>query len=223
MGSTLPILVMYSVRVIPNMGRWTGGLYYVNTLGSAIGCLIAVTLAMKLLGESGCVELAAGINTLVGTSALVYYLATRADTASFTEPEPISNLVESVPFALAVAISGVNGLIALAYEIIWYRVYSFSTANKSATFAYVLGMYLLGIAIGALIAERICTNRQTNSRQQRIVGVFIVIGNLLAYAVAPLASYCNAVTKSPVFGIFASPDRGVTARHRVPAHLQHQH
>ncbi len=205
MGSTLPILVMYSVRVIPNMGRWTGGLYYVNTLGSAIGCLIAATLAMKLLGESGCVELAAGINTLVGTSALVYYPATRADTASFTEPEPISNLVESVPFALAVAISGVNGLIALAYEIIWYRVYSFSTANKSATFAYVLGMYLLGIAIGALIAERICTNRQTNSRQQRIVGVFIVIGNLLAYAVAPLASYCNAVTKSPVLGFLLLP------------------
>jgi spermidine synthase len=136
---------------------------------------------------------------------LVYYLATRADTVSFAESESIPSVVKLVPFALAVAISGVNGLIALAYEIIWYRVYSFSTANKSATFAFMLGMYLLGIAIGALVAERICGNPQRNSGQQKTVGVFIVVGNLMAFAIAPLASYSNAVTKSPVLGFLLLP------------------
>ena len=38
MGSTLPMLLAYLVRRVPNMGRATSILYFVNTLGSAAAC-----------------------------------------------------------------------------------------------------------------------------------------------------------------------------------------
>ena len=82
MGSTLPVLVTYCVRTIPNIGRWTGALYYVNTLGSAIACILAGMFTMRLLGESGSVKAAACINTVVGTVALAYHFTKGAHESS---------------------------------------------------------------------------------------------------------------------------------------------
>jgi spermidine synthase len=206
MGSTLPVLVTYCVRVIPNMGRWTGSLYCINTLGSAIACTAAATFAMRLLGESGCVEMAACINTIVGATALsYYYLARPRDSALPLDCTPIIEQAELLPFVLGVVVAAASGLIALAYEIIWYRVFSFSIATKSQTFGIVIGRYLLGIAFGALIAERICRNRQDSARQRRTAGLLIVIGNLLAFVVAPIASYCTKALHEPNLAIFFVP------------------
>ena len=198
MGSTLPVLVTYCVRVIPNIGRWTGSLYYVNTLGSAIACILAGMFFMRLLGESGCVKMAACVNTVVGATALIYYCVTKpVELTVPVAPEQGSGRAELLPFRLGVVVAAVSGLIALAYEIIWYRVFSFATATRPQTFAYVLGMYLNGIAFGSLIAERICRNPQDYLRQRRAAGLFIIVGNLLAFAVAPMSSWCMKALHAP--------------------------
>ena len=207
MGSTLPILVTYCVRTIPNMGRWTGALYYVNTLGSAIACIIAAIFAMRLLAESGCVGLAACINTVVGVTALAFYYHARpTDSVAPLDRAPLPpQQPELLPFGLGVVVAGASGVIALAYEIIWYRVFSFSTATRSQTFGYVLGLYLVGIAFGALVAERICRNTQDGAHQRRTAGLLIVIGNLIAFAIAPVVSYCTQAFHSPIPGFIFVP------------------
>ncbi len=199
MGSTLPVLVTYCVRTIPNMGRWTGGLYYVNTLGAAIACIVAATFTMRLLGESGCVYLAACINAVVGATALAwYFFVNHPDSrATFNLSQPLAAERPLLPFALGVLLAGASGVIALAYEIIWYRIFAFATATNAKEFAYILGMYLNGIAFGALIAERICRSDQDAAAQRRITGIVIVIGNLVAFAIAPLASYMVKALRIP--------------------------
>lgn len=207
MGSTLPVLVTYCVRVIPNIGRWTGALYYVNTLGSALACILAGMFTMRLLGESGSVRAAACINAVVGTVALVYHFArgTAASSAQRTADEPLWQTAELLPFWLGVIVAASSGLIALAYEILWYRVFAFATATRSETFPYLLGMYLLGIAFGSLLAEHICRTQNDVARQRRLLGTLIVIGNLVAFALAPAASYFPQAAYGPMLGLAVVP------------------
>ena len=207
MGSTLPVLVTYCVRAIPNIGRWTGALYYVNTLGSALACVLAGMFTMRVLGESGSVRLAACINAVVGAVALIYHFARGSDTteAAQTRQDQISQKLELLPFWLGVAVSASSGLIALAYEILWYRIFAFATATRSETFPYLLGMYLLGIAFGSLLAEHICRTQPDLARQRRLLGILIALGNLVAFALAPAASYFPKAAYGPLLGLALIP------------------
>lgn len=191
MGSTLPLLVAYVVQQMPNMGRCTGLLYFSNTLGSGVACFLAGMFLMRLQGQSGSVSLAALLNLLVGTTAILKYAESRKSTVapvvpSETAGEAGENASGRLPFTFAMVIAGLSGFIALAYEILWYRVFSFATATNPKTFAYLLGAYLIGIAIGSVCGERLCATPRQETNFLSAVGLAIVAGNLFALLVAPL-------------------------------------
>jgi MFS family permease len=62
MGATLPLLAAYAIARLQSVGRALGMLYFVNTLGSAAGCIAAAAYAFGALGQSGSVILAAAAN-----------------------------------------------------------------------------------------------------------------------------------------------------------------
>lgn len=62
MGATLPLLAAYAIARLHSVGRALGMLYFVNTLGSAAGCVAAATYAFGALGQSGSVLLASAAN-----------------------------------------------------------------------------------------------------------------------------------------------------------------
>ena len=62
MGSTLPLLVADQVRSARAVGDAVSWLYFVNTLGAALGAYFAVRWVLPATGLSGAVQLAAGIN-----------------------------------------------------------------------------------------------------------------------------------------------------------------
>lgn len=74
MGGTLPILVAYLVRRSGNVGKSVGFLYFINTLGSAVGSLAAAFWILGRLGQGGSVLLAASINVAVGASIIGFHL-----------------------------------------------------------------------------------------------------------------------------------------------------
>jgi len=74
MGGTLPVLVAYLVRRSGNVGRSVGFLYFINTLGSAVGSLAAGFWILGRLGQGGSVLLAAVMNTAIGGSILLFHL-----------------------------------------------------------------------------------------------------------------------------------------------------
>jgi len=76
MGATLPLLVAHFVRQTGSVGRSVAMLYFVNTLGAAVGSLATALYVLGAYGLSGSVQLAAGLNLLV--AAIVFALFLRA-------------------------------------------------------------------------------------------------------------------------------------------------
>ena len=66
MGMTLPILVEYLERHMNNVGKSVGTLYSINTLGSAVACIITVEIFFVFFGQTISLWIAAFLNLLVG-------------------------------------------------------------------------------------------------------------------------------------------------------------
>ncbi len=79
MGMTLPVLVAYLVRQTDNVGHSVGVLYYVNTLGSAIGCFVGAFGLFAAFGMSGSVTVAAAANITAAVVVFVVDRMTRGD------------------------------------------------------------------------------------------------------------------------------------------------
>jgi predicted membrane-bound spermidine synthase len=77
MGSTLPLLVAFQVGRTGSVGRSVGMLYFVNTLGAAIGALLTVWLVFTLLGLGGSLRLAIVLNLVIGLLILGRHLRLR--------------------------------------------------------------------------------------------------------------------------------------------------
>jgi predicted membrane-bound spermidine synthase len=58
--------------------------------------------------------------------------------------------------SLAYLLAFASGFIALSHEILWYRVYSYTSQGSAEAFALMLGAYLAGIAFGAYGARALC-------------------------------------------------------------------
>jgi predicted MFS family arabinose efflux permease len=62
MGATLPVLVSYLFKEKKSVGDTVSNLYYINTMGSAIGSLLTVSLFFYLGTLQSTVYIAASIN-----------------------------------------------------------------------------------------------------------------------------------------------------------------
>jgi spermidine synthase len=201
MGSTLPLLVEHLVRRTDNVGESVGSLYCVNTLGSAVACFLASMFLMRLLGESGTVRLAAAMNLLVGAIAIL--LAFReahphhAPTMNSSADQAVAH--KTMSLLVGMMLVGAAGFIALAYEILWYHIYSYTSGNKASCFARLLGCYLVGIAYGSLAVHDECKKRLRNDLPRTIRGASIVVclGAIVAFLVVPVAALCVSMTKIP--------------------------
>lgn len=70
MGATLPLLVTYAVKITKSVGWSVGTLYHVNTAGSALAAIVAVTLLLPYAGLQRSVWIAVFCNVIVSTAAL---------------------------------------------------------------------------------------------------------------------------------------------------------
>ncbi len=187
MGSTLPLLVAHFVRITGNVGESVGGLYAGNTFGSAVACVIAAVFTMRLFGESGSVQMAAATNMMVGGSAWLLHIfrARRAEPALDRPTGPGAS--RALAFSPALMLSALTGFIALGYEMVWYRLYSFVSGTVPACFALLLGFYLGGVAYGALFVRDLCHQklRDNSERTAGLVGTLLVWAGVASFLVAP--------------------------------------
>ena len=58
--------------------------------------------------------------------------------------------------SLAILLSFSMGFLSLSQEIVWIRIIGFAYAGKPQAFAYVLVMFLAGIALGAFLGKKAC-------------------------------------------------------------------
>jgi spermidine synthase len=160
---------------------------------------------MRRLGQSGSVHLAALVNILVATGALLYGLNLRTKKDDVANPvaralstpaipNPAGGLL---PYSLALGGAAFSGFAALSYEILWYRVLAFGSSDTAAGFALLLGAYLYGLAVGSRFIERY-SRSHARETAVRVLSAVLFASAMVAFAVSPLSAW--ALT-------FTSPDR----------------
>lgn len=96
-------------------------------------------------------------------------------------------------FRVAIFVAAATGFIALSYEILWYRLYSFVSRGAPRAFGSLLAASLLGIAIGSYLAHLYCDEHGGRSRML-ILARFLFLSNLLSFVVAPALGYTATLT-----------------------------
>jgi spermidine synthase len=142
MGTTLA----FGVRVLAHQetARALGTLYAANALGACLAPLVAEFHLIGALGLRGTALVAAGLNVLAATLALG-----RSPAAGPASAPPAARATFPARLLLAAALAG--GL-ALALEVIWFRLLVLHAPGSDVTFALMLAVVLLGIAIGGALA-----------------------------------------------------------------------
>ena len=192
MGATLPLLTAHLVSTSNNVGRSVGVLYFVNTLGSAVACFAAGLFLLGALGLSNTTRLAAVINIVLGAAVLAVAGRTTGD----TQPQAADAHADATPtaeaplaFRIALILSALAGFIALSYEILWFRAFSFAAAGGARSFALLLGAYLLGLALGSLYSRRFCSKIGERRTMLATVGRFITVANVVGFLVVPALAW----------------------------------
>jgi spermidine synthase len=168
MGATLPVLVGFLYRHTHSVGRSVGALYCLNTLGSALASLLTVDLLFRFLGQQQTAIVAAGLNWLVAGLAFSYRRRLAGQPPLAREPavegESPGNPGRrySIAYPLALVLAALIGYVSLSQEIVWVRAISFATGGMPQVFGHVLGFFLVGVALGALAAQEVCSRNRTH-------------------------------------------------------------
>jgi spermidine synthase len=174
-GATLPALSRGLTVSLQQRFSRISRLYGINTIGAVLGTLLCGFLLLEHLGYFKTVMTATITNLFIGLSAV--FLATRLKgnarhssppagtkprqhVRTYSEPELAR---ASMLRKLILVMAGISGLAALGYEVIWFRILTFSVVADTYAFALMLSIYLLGIGGGSLIASRRLRHRKGNA------------------------------------------------------------
>ena len=142
MGLTLALGVR--IRAHQETTRALGVLYAANTFGACMAPLVAEYYLIGALGLRGTALVAACLNGVAAALAL----RQSAVAAPLAAPAPA---IPGFPKRLLLA-AAVTGGIALALEVIWFRLLILFAPASDLSFALMLTVVLLGIAIGGMLA-----------------------------------------------------------------------
>lgn len=155
MGITLPLLTKIFNRIIHNFITTVSFLYFINTIGAAIGAVISSYVIISFFGLDSAVYFAVIINFML--AALIYivkYFDVHGREQK-EEPVPETHYTKDVSFgSFAYLLVFITGFLAIGYEIIWFRVVGVLVKSSPYAFSSVLSVYLCGIAIGSIMMHR---------------------------------------------------------------------
>jgi spermidine synthase len=154
MGATLPSLVQALSAAAP---RALGPLYALNTVGGAVGPLLAAFLLMPLLGMKLTVWVIAILNLAVARAAFQVARSAPAQADSPQEGGSAGATATAAPWPswTPYAFAAASGLTALAFEIALTRLFVLTITGGSVYgFAIILSAFLFGLALGAALLRR---------------------------------------------------------------------
>lgn len=192
MGMTLPLMVKIVNGVVPGVGRNVALLYFANTLGAAAGAIGASYGLISFYGLDGAILSATGLNLLLCVLMVVVALTWRSGPVIDVRREvdehdetPATRWVRERWLMFG------SGLLAIGYQMIWFRILSTLLKPNSYVFSTVLGVYLLGIALGSLWMSRTIDRATTPERRLR---TFYVLN--AAIAVVTLVTFVGFLAAS---------------------------
>jgi spermidine synthase len=157
MGATLPVLVAHVER--DRVGAGLARLYALNTLGAVAGSLAAGFVLLPGVGLAATTFVAAALNA--GVAAVAWSAGRGSPAAGVAAAEtpaatPAPAPLDPATRRIMAALFALSGFGALAFQMAWVRLFGLVFGSSVYSFSAVLGIYLLGIAVGAaLVGARI--------------------------------------------------------------------
>jgi spermidine synthase len=161
MGATLPTLTRFLARGPVGMAGAFQRLYAANTVGAILGTVLAGFILIELLGLSGALLVGALCSGTAGLVALALDRMTKpaAHTEAIQATESATAAAARTAQAgrrpgsrrLALSLAFVSGLTSLGYQVTWNRLLSAGTGSSTYVFTIILALFLVGIAVGALL------------------------------------------------------------------------
>jgi predicted membrane-bound spermidine synthase len=148
MGMSLPLLARAMIHDLPGAAVKTGRLYGVNTLGAAAGALITTWMLLPLHGMEGAIRHAAVLNG-VCAAGILPLLWLRIKEAGEAKPA-VKQDESGWSLRRCLMIYALSGFIALALEMLWFRLLGVMLKSTAFTFGTLLAVYLGGIGAGSL-------------------------------------------------------------------------
>ncbi len=188
-GGTLPIMVRFIVRDIPSLGERIGLLYYVNTLGAALGVFVQGLWLVELLGIRQTALVAAGMNLVIAGAAWLLDRSSASSAATVVAEQPSAEQPEVLKssrgtIAAAAFAFFVSGLIGIGLEIAWYRALLGFLHNGAVVVTALLGLLLIGLALGGLLISRIIGRLERPNSITALV--FLLLGTTTVYGLGNL-------------------------------------
>jgi len=157
MGATLPVMTAAAAR-LPNLQNLNfSALYLYNTLGGAFGAFASAFVLIAWLGLSKTVLAAALCNLAAALLCLYTILFGRGR----SEPNPTithqadhTEVVSARDMKRCLWLSALAGMLALGIEIVWMRLFGLSYHQTPWVMPFVLGSYLVGLALGVAVYRR---------------------------------------------------------------------
>ena len=160
LGATFPLMSAGVLRIVPrHPGKVLAELYFANSLGGAIGVLLAGFWLLAAGGLPLTLATAAVVNFVVflialGAARFGARVAT-APVASAPELEPVGDtpasaerMTDSVARLLLIVAFG-TAVASFIYEISWIRMLSLLLGSATHSFELMLSAFILGLALGA--------------------------------------------------------------------------
>ena len=106
-----------------------------------------------------------------------------------------------MPQSLLLLLAAAVGYLSLSQEMLWMRAVSYMTGGRPSVFAHVLGFFLIGVALGALYAERLCRTRFAADAVKpasplRFIGDALVVAGVFYYLSIASTAYLLTVSAS---------------------------
>ncbi len=182
LGTTFPLMTAgFLRRVSPdgrlNSGRVLGILYFANSIGAAVGVLVAGFWLIRVVGLPGTVITAASINLVVGFAVYGAVRLTGSVESGDDAPMLLPSARPSSPAAsepsaseapaggpragqapgldltrlwrVMLAVAAGTALSSFIYEIAWVRMLSLVLGSATHSFELMLSAFILGLACGA--------------------------------------------------------------------------
>jgi predicted membrane-bound spermidine synthase len=183
----------------------TGRLYYINTLGAAVGCLCAALFVFPFLGVAATLRIAAALNVVACCGAGIAYMRSKTGTEIEPALEPtIATTLrsprrgQSVAYPMAMIIAGFSGFVSLSYEIFFLHVTAFASGGNSVALTLVLAAILLGIASGAREASD--RAKIGDAKSTGFIGV-LTWASVVGLIALPIMAHSDFLKTSLVFAL----------------------
>jgi spermidine synthase len=156
MGGTFPLLAKQMIMRLDDVSRGISWLYFVNTAGAVAGSLSAGFVFIAEYGMRTTTLIAVVINFAVfGFSVFIQKLAGSAPKIDSTQEVGVPAETSGKWILLATFASGFASLV---YEVVWIRSFSTYFGSSVYSFSAIVGVFLIGIAVGIFTSEDLLTH-----------------------------------------------------------------